>query len=135
MTLPFAPDTFAKDKAEALAAQRGLELTHPQQWDFLQSAESLDLQAAPGSGKTSFFRERLAATFRLGKSIGEEVEQWPRSHSLDRAGEAGQDQRVSARDRRPDVHAQLAHLRLDVLDGQHPRPDCTSVSITSSRRA
>ncbi|MEU9601701.1 UvrD-helicase domain-containing protein [Streptomyces sp. NPDC048109] len=59
MTLPFAPDTFAKDKAEALAAQRGLELTHPQQWDFLQSAESLDLQAAPGSGKTSLIGLKL----------------------------------------------------------------------------
>ncbi|MFE5082920.1 UvrD-helicase domain-containing protein [Streptomyces mirabilis] len=59
MTLPFAPDALAKDKAEALAAQRGLELTHPQQWDFLQSAESLDLQAAPGSGKTSLIGLKL----------------------------------------------------------------------------
>ncbi|MFF9364462.1 UvrD-helicase domain-containing protein [Streptomyces griseoluteus] len=60
MTLPFPPDTLAKDKAEALAARRGLELTHPQQWDFLQSAESLDLQAAPGSGKTSLIGLKLA---------------------------------------------------------------------------
>jgi hypothetical protein len=59
MTLPFTPDTFAKDKAETLAAQRGLELTHQQQWDFLQSAESLDLQAAPGSGKTSLIGLKL----------------------------------------------------------------------------
>ncbi|MGA5900238.1 UvrD-helicase domain-containing protein [Streptomyces venetus] len=59
MTLPFAPDTFAKDKADALAAHRGLELTHPQQWQFLQSAESLDLQAAPGSGKTSLIALKL----------------------------------------------------------------------------
>ncbi len=59
MTLPFAADVFAKDKAEALAAQRGLELTHPQQWDFLQSIERLDLQAAPGSGKTSLISLKL----------------------------------------------------------------------------
>ncbi|MET8205872.1 UvrD-helicase domain-containing protein [Streptomyces sp. NPDC005373] len=59
MMVPFAPDALAKDKAEALAAQRGLELTHPQQWDFLQSAESLDLQAAPGSGKTSLISLKL----------------------------------------------------------------------------
>ncbi|MFI6567063.1 UvrD-helicase domain-containing protein [Streptomyces sp. NPDC050534] len=59
MTLPFAPDALAKDKAEALAARRGLDLTHPQQWDFLQSAESLDLQAAPGSGKTSLIGLKL----------------------------------------------------------------------------
>ncbi|MER7729007.1 UvrD-helicase domain-containing protein [Streptomyces sp. NPDC096323] len=59
MILPFAPDAFAKDKVEALAAQRGLELTHSQQWNFLQSTERLDLQAAPGSGKTSLISLKL----------------------------------------------------------------------------
>ncbi|MFF1966600.1 UvrD-helicase domain-containing protein [Streptomyces sp. NPDC058232] len=59
MILPFALDALAKDKTEALAAQHGLELTHSQQWDFLQSTESLDLQAAPGSGKTSLIGLKL----------------------------------------------------------------------------
>ncbi|MEU6935682.1 UvrD-helicase domain-containing protein [Streptomyces rubiginosohelvolus] len=59
MLLPFAPDVFAKDKAQALAAQRGLELSHAEQWDFLQSIETLDLQAAPGSGKTSLVGLKL----------------------------------------------------------------------------
>ncbi|MFD0112486.1 UvrD-helicase domain-containing protein [Streptomyces sp. NPDC058320] len=59
MTSPFAPDVFAKDKAEALADQRGLELSQPEQWDFLQSIETLDLQAAPGSGKTSLVGLKL----------------------------------------------------------------------------
>ncbi|MET8965903.1 UvrD-helicase domain-containing protein [Streptomyces sp. NPDC004074] len=59
MTYPFTPDVFAKDKAETLAAQRGLHLTYQQQWDFLQSTESMDLQAAPGSGKTSLISLKL----------------------------------------------------------------------------
>lgn len=59
MHSPFTPDAFAKDKAEALAARRGLELSHPEQWDFLQSTETLDLQAAPGSGKTSLVSLKL----------------------------------------------------------------------------
>ncbi|MEV8317886.1 UvrD-helicase domain-containing protein [Streptomyces sp. NPDC059900] len=59
MDLPFTPDVFAKDKAETLAAQRGLELSHTEQWDFLQSTETLDLQAAPGSGKTSLVGLKL----------------------------------------------------------------------------
>ncbi|MFE7161298.1 UvrD-helicase domain-containing protein [Streptomyces sp. NPDC057636] len=59
MIPPFAPDVFAKDKAEVLAAQRGLELSHSEQWDFLQSIETLDLQAAPGSGKTSLVGLKL----------------------------------------------------------------------------
>ncbi|MGW3873738.1 UvrD-helicase domain-containing protein, partial [Streptomyces sp. NPDC005055] len=59
MTYPFTPDVFAKDRAEALAAQRGLDLSHQQQWDFVQSTVSLDLQAAPGSGKTSLIGLKL----------------------------------------------------------------------------
>ncbi|MEU5062220.1 MULTISPECIES: UvrD-helicase domain-containing protein [unclassified Streptomyces] len=59
MIPPFAPDVFAKDRAEALAAQRRLELSHSEQWDFLQSIETLDLQAAPGSGKTSLVGLKL----------------------------------------------------------------------------
>jgi hypothetical protein len=57
---PYAPDVFIKDKVEALAQQLGLELPHQEQWDFIQSAESLDSQAAPGSGKTSLIGLKLA---------------------------------------------------------------------------
>jgi len=60
MTNLYAPDVFIKDKVEALAQQLGLELPHLEQWDFIQSAESLDLQAAPGSGKTSLIGLKLA---------------------------------------------------------------------------
>ncbi|GAB2755342.1 UvrD-helicase domain-containing protein [Streptomyces bullii] len=60
MTPLYAPDVFIKDKVEALAQQLGLELPHQEQWDFIQSAESLDLQAAPGSGKTSLIGLKLA---------------------------------------------------------------------------
>ncbi|MFI6085147.1 UvrD-helicase domain-containing protein [Streptomyces sp. NPDC051217] len=59
MSLPFTPGVLAKDRTEALAAQRGLDLSHPEQWDFLQSTETLDLQAAPGSGKTSLVGLKL----------------------------------------------------------------------------
>ncbi|MBD3007969.1 MULTISPECIES: UvrD-helicase domain-containing protein [unclassified Streptomyces] len=60
MTSLYAPDVFIKDKVEQLAQQLGLELPHKEQWDFIQSAESLDLQAAPGSGKTSLIGLKLA---------------------------------------------------------------------------
>ncbi|QIY73739.1 UvrD-helicase domain-containing protein [Streptomyces sp. RLB1-33] len=60
MTSLYAPDVFIKDKVEALAQQLGLELPHQEQWDFIQSAERLDLQAAPGSGKTSLIGLKLA---------------------------------------------------------------------------
>ncbi|MFF0190189.1 UvrD-helicase domain-containing protein [Streptomyces sp. NPDC005244] len=60
MTPLYAPDVFIKDKVEALAQQLGLELPHQEQWDFIQSAERLDLQAAPGSGKTSLVGLKLA---------------------------------------------------------------------------
>src|SRR5690606_5139936 len=37
----------------------GIELTDQEQWAFLQSEDSLDLQAAPGSGKTSLIGLKL----------------------------------------------------------------------------
>ncbi|WP_217558829.1 UvrD-helicase domain-containing protein [Streptomyces sp. GbtcB6] len=60
MTNLYAPDVFIKDRVEALAQQLGLDLPHQEQWNFIQSAESLDLQAAPGSGKTSLIGLKLA---------------------------------------------------------------------------
>ncbi|MFD7815620.1 UvrD-helicase domain-containing protein [Streptomyces sp. NPDC059785] len=60
MTPLYAPDAFLKDKVEALAQHLGLDLPYQEQWDFIQSAESLDLQAAPGSGKTSLIGLKLA---------------------------------------------------------------------------
>ncbi|GGY97572.1 UvrD-helicase domain-containing protein [Streptomyces poonensis] len=60
MTPIYAPDAFIKDKVEALAQQLGLDLPHQEQWNFIQSAESLDLQAAPGSGKTSLIGLKLS---------------------------------------------------------------------------
>ncbi|MFE3140129.1 UvrD-helicase domain-containing protein [Streptomyces scopuliridis] len=60
MTIPVGPAAFAKDRIEAAAAQLGLVLPHQEQWDFLQSLTSQDLQAAPGSGKTSLISLKLA---------------------------------------------------------------------------
>ncbi|MFG2231112.1 UvrD-helicase domain-containing protein [Streptomyces sp. NPDC048723] len=60
MTIPYEQAAFAKDRVEALASTLGLTLPHQEQWDFLQSMTSLDLQAAPGSGKTSLIGLKLA---------------------------------------------------------------------------
>ncbi|MFD9631491.1 UvrD-helicase domain-containing protein [Streptomyces violascens] len=60
MTIPCDPASFAKDRVEAAALLLGLDLPHPEQWDFLQQMISLDLQAVPGSGKTSLVGLKLA---------------------------------------------------------------------------
>ncbi|MER8039490.1 UvrD-helicase domain-containing protein [Streptomyces hydrogenans] len=60
MELPLKPDTLSKEKAETVAAGMGLTLPHQEQWDFLQSLHTMDLQAAPGSGKTSLVGLKLA---------------------------------------------------------------------------
>ncbi|MFF7198599.1 UvrD-helicase domain-containing protein [Streptomyces sp. NPDC008079] len=60
MTVPFAPDALSKDKIDRLSVPMGLALPHQEQWDFLQSMHSMDLQAAPGSGKTSLVGLKLA---------------------------------------------------------------------------
>ncbi|MFF7189824.1 UvrD-helicase domain-containing protein [Streptomyces sp. NPDC008222] len=60
MTIPYDPASFAKDRIEAAAALLGLDLPHHEQWDFIQQMISLDLQAAPGSGKTSLVGLKLA---------------------------------------------------------------------------
>lgn len=60
MSIPFAPDALAKEKIESLAVSLGLVLSDQEQWDFLQSMHSMDLQAAPGSGKTSLVGLKLA---------------------------------------------------------------------------
>ncbi|MFE6456616.1 UvrD-helicase domain-containing protein [Streptomyces cinereoruber] len=49
-----------KDKVENLAQILGLDLPHAEQWDFVQSELSQDLQAAPGSGKTTLIGLKLA---------------------------------------------------------------------------
>ena len=59
MNIPCTADVFTKEKVEALAQKLGLDLPHQEQWDFLQSLMSLDLQAAPGSGKTSLIGLKL----------------------------------------------------------------------------
>ncbi|GGK94168.1 UvrD-helicase domain-containing protein [Streptomyces flaveus] len=60
MAIPYDPASFAKDRIEAGASLLGLELPHEEQWDFIQQMISLDLQAAPGSGKTSLVSLKLA---------------------------------------------------------------------------
>ncbi|MER6314759.1 UvrD-helicase domain-containing protein [Streptomyces sp. NPDC001581] len=60
MELPLTPDALSKEKVDAAAVGLGLTLPHQEQWDFLQSLYTLDLQAAPGSGKTSLIGLKLA---------------------------------------------------------------------------
>ncbi|MFD6968740.1 UvrD-helicase domain-containing protein [Streptomyces sp. NPDC059979] len=60
MELPLTPDALSKEKADAAAVGMGLTLPHQEQWAFLQSLYTLDLQAAPGSGKTSLVGLKLA---------------------------------------------------------------------------
>ncbi|NKS48803.1 UvrD-helicase domain-containing protein [Rhodococcus hoagii] len=59
MTIPYQADALAHDRIQACATSLRMQLPDQEQWDFLESAESLDLQAAPGSGKTSLISLKL----------------------------------------------------------------------------
>ncbi|ANS31764.1 hypothetical protein R1CP_35790 (plasmid) [Rhodococcus opacus] len=61
MTALYRDYALARDRIQTLAAGLGMQLTDHEQWEFLQSYESLDLQAAPGSGKTSLVGLKLLA--------------------------------------------------------------------------
>lgn len=60
MTGTYLPDAFATHKAEAMVKLLGLDPLDAEQWDFLQSEATQDLQAAPGSGKTTLIGLKLA---------------------------------------------------------------------------
>ncbi|WP_405499727.1 UvrD-helicase domain-containing protein [Streptomyces niveus] len=60
MTRTFLSDAFARDKVEAMVKLLGLDPLDAEQWDFLQSESTQDLQAAPGSGKTTLIGLKLA---------------------------------------------------------------------------
>ncbi|MFG2592352.1 UvrD-helicase domain-containing protein [Streptomyces sp. NPDC048438] len=60
MTRTYLPDAFATDKVEAMVKLLGLDPLDVEQWDFLQSESTQDLQAAPGSGKTTLIGLKLA---------------------------------------------------------------------------
>lgn len=60
MTGTYLPDAFATHKAEAMVKLLGLDSLDDEQWDFLQSETTQDLQAAPGSGKTTLIGLKLA---------------------------------------------------------------------------
>ncbi|WP_280351846.1 UvrD-helicase domain-containing protein [Nocardia abscessus] len=59
MTTPYRADAFTRERIQTRASELGMQLSDQEQWDFLQSADSLDLQAAPGSGKTSLIGLKL----------------------------------------------------------------------------
>ncbi|WAL49219.1 UvrD-helicase domain-containing protein [Rhodococcus pyridinivorans] len=59
MTTPYRKDALARDRIQACATALGIHLSDQEQWDFLESADSLDMQAAPGSGKTSLISLKL----------------------------------------------------------------------------
>lgn len=56
----YLPDAFAAHKVEAMVKLLGLDPLDAEQWDFLQSETTQDLQAAPGSGKTTLIGLKLA---------------------------------------------------------------------------
>ncbi len=60
MTGDYLPDAFATQKVEAMVKLLGLDPLDAEQWDFLQSKTTQDLQAAPGSGKTTLIGLKLA---------------------------------------------------------------------------
>ncbi|QRV33954.1 UvrD-helicase domain-containing protein [Streptomyces californicus] len=60
MTGAYLPDAFATHKVEAMVKLLGLDPLDAEQWDFLQSETTQDLQAAPGSGKTTLIGLKLA---------------------------------------------------------------------------
>ena len=60
MTDTYLPDAFATHKVEAMVKLLGLDPLDAEQWDFLQSETTQDLQAAPGSGKTTLIGLKLA---------------------------------------------------------------------------
>ncbi len=60
MTGTYLPDAFATHKVEAMVKLLGLDPLDAEQWDFLQSETTQDLQAAPGSGKTTLIGLKLA---------------------------------------------------------------------------
>ncbi|CAO5179681.1 UvrD-like helicase ATP-binding domain-containing protein [Frankia sp. AiPs1] len=62
MTGTYLPDrdAFATHKVEAMLKLLGLDPLDDEQWDFLQSSTTQDLQAAPGSGKTTLIGLKLA---------------------------------------------------------------------------
>jgi hypothetical protein len=60
VTGTYLPDAFATHKVEAMVKLLGLDPLDTEQWDFLQSETTQDLQAAPGSGKTTLIGLKLA---------------------------------------------------------------------------
>ncbi|MFD5256816.1 UvrD-helicase domain-containing protein [Streptomyces bobili] len=60
MTRTYLSDAFATDKVEAMVKLLGLDPLDAEQRDFLQSESTQDLQAAPGSGKTTLIGLKLA---------------------------------------------------------------------------
>ncbi|MFI0942716.1 UvrD-helicase domain-containing protein [Streptomyces sp. NPDC021020] len=60
MTGTYSPDVFATHKVEAMVKLLGLDPLDDEQWDFLRSETTQDLQAAPGSGKTTLIGLKLA---------------------------------------------------------------------------
>ncbi|MFJ2080753.1 UvrD-helicase domain-containing protein [Streptomyces anulatus] len=60
MTRTYLSDAFVTDKVEAMVKLLGLDPLDAEQWDFLQSESTQDLQAAPGSGKTTLIGLKLA---------------------------------------------------------------------------
>jgi len=60
VTLPVPSDALSRERINAMAVRMGLEITLAEQFAFLESGATLDLQAAPGSGKTTLVALKLA---------------------------------------------------------------------------
>ncbi|OZC48883.1 UvrD-helicase domain-containing protein [Rhodococcoides fascians A21d2] len=60
MSAPYDLEVFSRERVQAAAAALALDLPHQEQLDFIQSLNAIDVQAAPGSGKTSLVGLKLA---------------------------------------------------------------------------
>lgn len=64
MTLPVGAETLSRSRIAAEAARMGLRITSEEQFAFLEARGPLQLQAVPGSGKTTLVALKLALLAR-----------------------------------------------------------------------
>lgn len=70
MTLPVGEETLSRERIAAQAERMNLTVTSDEQFAFLQARDSVQLQAAPGSGKTTLVALKLAVLTQEWPSAG-----------------------------------------------------------------
>ena len=70
MTLPVDEETLSRKRITAQAERMNLTVAFDEQFAFLQARDSVHLQAAPGSGKTTLVALKLAVLAQDWPSTG-----------------------------------------------------------------